>query len=189
MLSLFIFKEHIYLWWRFPHILPIVSNIYPELFINCCQTLKTFGLTTSWTWFFPLFLSLWMEKQMITNLWEALKGLYDRRSLWGERRDCRVEKQKWFLVKWLCTEVIPSCDNSVQACKKRGLAACHITGLVTGKEWWFLKTGLWVYSASSKRCQEISLPIKHPGPLKGQANLHIHLQVKGIVKRFPLHSI
>lgn len=116
---------------------------------------------------FPSFFHCGWRNRWSQTFERPLKVCMMGESLWGERRDCRVEKQKRFLVKWLCTEVISSCDNSVQACKKRGLAACHITGLVTGKEWWFLKTGLRVCPASSKCCQEISLPIKHPWATEG----------------------
>lgn len=156
------FQRAHFLRWCFPHILPTVSNTHPELFINCCQTLKTFPPHSILNFILSsLLLALWLEKQMITKLWEALEDLCSRReSSRGERRDCRVEKQNRFQAEWLCIGVTPSCDNSVQTCKKRGLAAGRIAGLVTGKEWWFLETVTRVCPSSSKCCQETSLPMK-----------------------------
>lgn len=37
VLSFFIPNEHISFFWPFPHRLPIISVIYPDLFISCCQ--------------------------------------------------------------------------------------------------------------------------------------------------------
>ena len=72
----------------------------------------------------------------------------------------------------------------MQACREGGLAAHPTTGLVTGKERWFLGLAQDCALPLQYAVRTLTGPRRRPWATEEEVNAHVRLQVRGTEKRF-----